>query len=186
MTEPPFDLDKVEAMLPEPLKLRFQDDECLKNHSNAFHQPYLDRVKAQDLLATWRGLALQNTIEPATGDIAIKGEPHHSKEQVFLMALQDAGLVGDDGPELNAKLDLGDGIMTSPDALYRAKKVAIYLDGMSAALHGNPKTQQTDAMINRILRMEGYHVHRIPWSALTDPAAKKQQLEAIGHSLHGG
>ncbi|MFZ1376196.1 MAG: DEAD/DEAH box helicase [Geothrix sp.] len=159
--------------------------ECLKNHSNAFHQPYLDRVKAQDLLAAWRGLTKQNTIEPATGDMPTKGQPHHSKEQVFLLALQEAGLVGDDGPELNANLDLGDGIVTSPDALYRTKKVAVYLDGMSAGLHGDPKMRERDAMINRILKMEGYHVHRIPWSALSDPTGKKQHMEAIGHSLHG-
>lgn len=57
--------------------------------------------------------------------------------------------------------------------------------GMSTALHGNQKTQQTDAMINRILKMEGYHVHRIRWSALSDPTWKKQCMEAIGHSLHG-
>ncbi len=56
---------------------------------------------------------------------------------------------------------------------------------MSSALHGNPKTQQTDAMINRILKMEGYHVHRIPWSALSDPEAKKQAFEALGNSLKG-
>jgi hypothetical protein len=160
--------------------------ECLKNHSNAFHQPYLDRVKAADLLATWRGLKVQNTIEPSTGDMPTKGQPHHSKEQVFLLALQEAGLVGDDGPELNANLDLGDGIVTSPDALYRTKKVAVYLDGMSAGLHGDPKMRERDAMINRILKMEGYHVHRIPWSALSDPTGKKQHMEAIGHSLHGG
>jgi hypothetical protein len=158
--------------------------ECLKNYSNAFHHPHLDRIKARELLATWRGLALQNTIEPATGDVPTKGEPHHSKEQVFHLALQEAGLIGYDGPELNAKLDLGDGIVTSPDALYRVKKVAVYVDGMSTGLHGNPKTQQTDAMINRILKMEGYHVHRIPWSALSDPAGKKQYFEALANSLH--
>jgi len=158
--------------------------ECLKNYANAFYHPHLDRSKARELLAAWRGLTLQNTIEPATGDAPIKGEPHHSKEQVFLLALQEAGLVGDDGPELNAQLDFGDGIVTSPDALYRAKKVAVYLDGMSNGLHGNPKTQQLDAMINRILKMEGYHVHRIPWSALSDPSGKKQYMEAIANSLH--
>ena len=157
--------------------------ECLKNHSNAFHQPYLDRVKAQDLLATWRGLKVQNSIEPATGDMPPNGDPHHPKEQVFYLALQEAGLIGDDGPELNAKLDLGDGLVTSPDALYRTKKVAVYLDGMSAGLHGDPKIQQTDAMINLILKMKGYHVHRIPWSALSDPAGKKTQFEAIANSL---
>jgi hypothetical protein len=159
--------------------------ECLKNHSNAFHQPYLDRFKANDLLATWRGLKVQNTIEPATGDMPTKGQPHHSKEQVFLLALQEAGLVGDDGPELNANLDLGDGIVTSPDALYRAKKVAVYLDGMSTSLHGNPKTQQTDAMITRILKMEGYHVHRIPYSALSDPTMKQHHLKVLAQSLGG-
>jgi len=159
--------------------------ECLKNHTNAFHQPYLDRLKAKDLLTAWRGLFLQNTIEPATGDASLKGQTHHSKEQVFLLALQEAGLAGDDGPELNAKLDLGDGIITSPDYLYRSKKVAVYLDGMSAGLHGDPRTQGTDAMINLILKMKGYHVHRIPWSALSDQQAKKQHLEAIGNSLNG-
>ena len=41
-------------------------------------------------------------------------------------------------------------------------------------------------MINRILKMEGYHVHRIPWSALSDPQGKKQHMEAIGNSLQGG
>lgn len=72
----------------------------------------------------------------------------------WLLGRQFLGLVGDDGPELNDNLDLGDGIVTSPDALNRAKKVAVHLDGMSTALHGNPKIQQTDAMINRILKME--------------------------------
>jgi hypothetical protein len=40
--------------------------------------------------------------------------------------LQEAGLVGDDGPELNVTLELGDGMPhTSVDALYRARKVAV-------------------------------------------------------------
>lgn len=159
--------------------------ECLKNHTNAFHHPHLDRKKAQELLGVWRGLSKQNGIEPSTGDVPTKGQPHHSKEQVFFLALQEAGLVGDDGPELNATLDFGDGILTSPDYLYRTKKVAVYLDGMSSVLHGDPKKAQMDAMIIRILKAEGYHVHRVPWSTLGDTEGKKSVLEAIGNSLKG-
>ena len=94
-------------------------------------------------------------------------QPHHSKEPRFLLTLQETRLVGDDGPGLNAMLDLGYEIMISPDALYMTEKVAAYLDRMSPTLHGDQKTQQTNPMINRILKMEGIHVNRIPWNALT-------------------
>jgi len=83
--------------------------------------------------------------------------------------LQEAGLVGDDGPELNVTLELGDGMSyTSVDALYRTKKVAVYLDGLSQGLHGAPQTKEFDTMVTGVLKMQGWKVHRIPNSALSD------------------
>ncbi len=160
--------------------------ECLKNYGNTFHHPSLDRHHAVTLLAEWDGLALQNTIEPSSGETPIQGEPHHAPEQVFLMALQEAGLVGDDGPELNALLELGDGMPhTWPDAINRTKKVAVYLDGLSRTLDGAPRTKETDALITGILRLQGWKVHRIPYSALSDPTMKVSHFKALSQSLAG-
>jgi len=129
---------------------------------------------------------MQNTIEPASGETTVEGEPHHAPEQVFFLMLQEAGLVGDDGPELNVTLELGEGMPhTSVDALYRAKKVAVYLDGLSQGLHGAPKTKEFDAMVTGVLKMLGWKVHRIPFSALSDPVLKVHHLKVLAQSLAG-
>ena len=160
--------------------------ECLKNYGNTFYHPSLDRHHAVALLAEWDGLVIQNTIEPASGETPVDGEPHHAPEKIFYMMLQEAGLVGDDGPELNVTLELGDGMPhTSVDALYRTKKVAVYLDGLSQGLHGAPKTKEFDAMVTGVLKMLGWKVHRIPYSALSDPTLKQQHLKVLAQSLGG-
>lgn len=160
--------------------------ECLKNYGNTFHHPELDRNHAVTLLKEWEGLSLQNTIEPSSGEAPTVGEPHHAPEQVFFLALEEAGFVGADGPELNAAVSLGAGLPTTyPDAVYTSKKVAIYLDGLSKPLHGAARTAEFDAMASALLKTQGWKVHRIPWSALSDPVLKQAHFKELANSLQG-
>lgn len=158
--------------------------ECLKNYPNTFHHPHLDRHRALELLGQWQDLEVQNPIPPSSGDSPTQGEVHHAPEQLFFLALQEAGLVYSDGPELNVPVALGDGMPTTyPDALYRSKKVAVYLDGLSKGLHGSPATKDIDALITGVLRMQGWKVHRIPFTALSDPAMKQHHFMALAQHL---
>jgi len=58
---------------------------------------------------------------------------------------------------------------TVPDFVYVDKKIAIYLDGMSGHLHGNPATELVDRLITDKLDELGWKVIRIQYPELNDP-----------------
>src|SRR5437763_11892699 len=45
------------------------------------------------------------------------------------------------------------GMRTSPDWLHEATKVAVYLDGMSRVLHGDPKRARRDQLIRGMIEL---------------------------------
>ena len=56
-----------------------------------------------------------------------------------------------------------------PDWFQEQSKVAVYLDGMSRGLHGDPKTAQMDQLIRGMLELQGYKVIVVQSRDLDDP-----------------
>jgi hypothetical protein len=75
------------------------------------------------------------------------------------------------------------GLSTFPDWLHPESKVAVYLDGMSRSLHGDPKQAQKDQMIRQALEMDDYRVIVVQSRDLDDPQAVRQHLKNIAEAI---
>src|SRR4029077_2863395 len=75
------------------------------------------------------------------------------------------------------------GLSTEPDWIHESTKVAVYLDGMSRGLHGDPKTAQRDQLIRQMLELDGYKVIVVQSRDLNDPQAVRQHLRNIGQAI---
>jgi hypothetical protein len=75
------------------------------------------------------------------------------------------------------------GLPTTPDWLHEPTKVAVYLDGMSRGLHGDPKTSQRDQLIRGMLELDGYKVIVVQSRDLNDPQAVRLHLRNIAAAM---
>src|SRR5205823_5373913 len=75
------------------------------------------------------------------------------------------------------------GLSTEPDWLHEPTKVAVYLDGMSRGLHGDPKTAQRDQLIRQLLELDGYRVIVVQSRDLNDPEAVRQHLKNLAEAI---
>ena len=73
-----------------------------------------------------------------------------------------------------------------PDWLHEPSKTAVYLDGMSRNLHGDPKTAQRDQLIRQMLELDGYKVVVVQSRDLDDPEALRRHLKNIAQALGRG
>ena len=77
---------------------------------------------------------------------------------------------------------------TTPDFFFPDDDTAgicIYLDGLSAHLHGNPATMQRDYEMRQLLVSEGYEVFSISYTKLFDQASVAAFLKRVAKSLIG-
>jgi hypothetical protein len=77
---------------------------------------------------------------------------------------------------------------TTPDFFYaddQTTGICIYLDGLSAHIHGNPATKQRDTEIRNQLEAEGYEVFSITYTKLFDVDAVRIFLTKLAKSLVG-
>ena len=78
---------------------------------------------------------------------------------------------------------------TTPDVIYRAEDhepdegVCVYLDGLSAHLHGNPETAEQDREIRTWLRNSGYDVIEIAATDLDDQDAMTRHFRRLAQYL---
>jgi hypothetical protein len=75
------------------------------------------------------------------------------------------------------------GLPTTPDWLQEPTKVAVYLDGMSRSLHGDPKTAQRHQLIRGMLELDGYKVIVVQSRDLNEPQAVRQHLRNIAEAM---
>jgi hypothetical protein len=68
----------------------------------------------------------------------------------------------------------------------RTEGLCIYLDGLSASIHGNPEAQRRDARIREELRSREYELLVIAASHLTDKDEMVRHLRRIARFLVGG
>ena len=71
------------------------------------------------------------------------------------------------------------------DPAARLDGICIYLDGMSAHVHGNPATLRRDRQIREELRHRGYEVFEIPFGHLTDRGAMARHFYRLGRIMLG-
>ena len=163
--------------------------ECLLDYRNASYHPSLDRHRAADVLRA-RGQHLTATHDlPAVLPVATSEEqPTNAPEVRLRYLLERAGFSGGK-PQFTVDLGRPLGV-TVPDFFFddpsgRSQGVCIYLDGLSAALHGNPKTQARDREIREELRARDYAVIEIAASDLSDRAAMARKFRQLGNLLRG-
>lgn len=87
------------------------------------------------------------------------------------------------------QIDIPGGFYTVPDFYYcsfdEAVKVAIYLDGLSKDIHGNPEQQMKDTFLRNALQIQkNVRVVVIPASVVTgDPEALRMYMQMIAMAL---
>lgn len=163
--------------------------ECLLDYRNASYHPNLDRHRATDVLRE-RGADLVAThdLAPVLPVATPDEQPTNAPEARLRYLLERAGFVG---AKPQVRVDLGRPLgMTVPDFFFddasgRSQGACLYLDGLSAALHGNPSTQARDREIREELRARDYAVIEIAASDLVDRAAMARKFRQLGNLLRG-
>ena len=151
---------------------------CLKTFRNQFYHGMLDRHKAIDLMDDLdQGPDFYREILPVVEDAqSTEGAPSNSPEARLLKILQDHHFPNG---VCRKRITTSQNVNTEPDWLHEPSKVAVYLDGMSRGLHGDPKTAKRDQIIRFALEIDEYNVIVIQRRDLDDPVALRQHLKNI-------
>ena len=173
--------------------------DCLQTFRNAYYHPNLDRAVARDRLEAWgRSLSLDHDIPPLqpAATPSENAVPVNDAEVKLRHLLLAAGFgEGVRGEQIRLDRSLGTvrapatSRTTTPDVIYRTEDhdsdegVCIYLDGMSAHLHGNPETAEQDREIRTWLRNRGYEVIEIPANELDDEDAMVRHFRRLASYL---
>jgi ATP-dependent helicase YprA (DUF1998 family) len=155
---------------------------CLKTFRNQFYHEMLNRHDALELMGKldhepqhyWEVVPVFEEERPGAGT------PSNKPEAILQVLLHEhhfpAGVC-------RKSIVTSAGLSTEPDWLYEPTKVALYLDGMSRALHGDPKTAQRDQLIRGMLELDGYKVIVVQSRDLNDPQALRQHLRNIAQAI---
>jgi hypothetical protein len=158
---------------------------CLKTFRNQFHHSLLNRHDALALIdeldfppKAYRDITPVFE-EQGQGD----GDPSNTPEARLQRTLLDHHFPPG---ECRKRVTISEGaitISTCPDWLYEPAKVAVYLDGMSRGLHGDPKQARQDQFIRGTLEGNGYTVIVVQSRDLNDPEAVRQHLTNIATAI---
>ena len=163
--------------------------DCLQTYRNRFYHAHLDRHRAQLVLEKSPAVLVElHAIPealPRTSTTA--GQPQTFIEQRFKRYIAEAGL---STPTAQRNIDLGGNQSTTPDFYYEGEEesepgIAIYLDGMSGHIHGNPEQAETDRFLRAKLRSLGYEVVEVLSFELDDEAVVVATIARIAKYLVG-
>ena len=164
--------------------------DCLQTFRNAYYHRDLDRAAARERLDEWGSrLAYGHAIPPLQPAAAAGGDalPANEAETRLRHLLRAAGFgEGRRGEQIRLGRALG---TTTPDVIYRAgdhepdEGVCLYLDGLSAHLHGHPETAARDREIRDWLRNGGYEVIEIAAHDLSDRDAMTRHFRRLARYL---
>ena len=165
--------------------------DCLQTFRNGYYHKYLDRKLAKDCLTAWGPRlvaahdipAKQPSREEREGTRPVNEVERHLRHLLRAAGFEE-GIRGE-------QLRLGQGIgTTTPDVIFRTpahdddEGVAIYLDGLSDHIHGNPRTAAKDREIRGWLRNNGYEVIEIAASDLHDAGAMTKHFRKLAQYLN--
>lgn len=155
---------------------------CLKTFRNQFHH---------DLLNRHRALALMETLNSPPDDYRDivplfeeerpeSGTPSNEPEARLQRILRDHHFPNG---ECRKRITTSLGIATEPDWVHEPTKVAVYLDGMSRGLHGDPNVARKDQIIRQAIELDGYKVIVVQKRDLDDPQAVRLHLRGIAQAM---
>lgn len=159
---------------------------CMRNYRNSFHHSALNRHHAIEMIEPLLNpLKSERQIPAVELSAPTPGTPTNSGEQKLADLLQAAGFPAF---EHQRKIEIGRPYNnTWPDLYFEDAaqdiRVAIYLDGLSEAVHGNADRTAVDRIIRHQLEALGVSVVEIASSDLDDPEAFRLQLRRIAQNL---
>jgi len=161
--------------------------DCMKSYSNMLYHTDLNRHEAVSLLD---GLKKDCTkvcsIDPVIEDTVPIGGSTNIPEILLGKKLDSYGFPSF---QRQVRIDLSDGNYTVPDFYYSSQdetvKVAIYLDGLSKNIHGDPKQQLKDTFLRNALQIQkNVKVIPIPASVVTgDPEVLRMYMQMVAMAL---
>ena len=182
--------------------------DCLQTFRNAYYHRFLERAVAKEHFEEWgRSLPVDHDIPPLQprSSPSENAVPVNDAEVKLRHLLLAAGFgEGVRGEQIRLDRSQGTGRAraasgterahevsgtTTPDVIYRTEDhdsdegVCIYLDGLSAHLHGNPETAERDREIRTWLRNRGYEVIEIPANELDDEDAMVRHFRRLASYL---
>jgi ATP-dependent helicase YprA (DUF1998 family) len=172
--------------------------DCLQTFRNGYYHKHLDRHVAHQLLID-RGDALKPAhaipaAQPSRQAHDSDAQPVNDAETKLKHLLEAAGFTSEQFQQqirFKQPISLDHQIgSTTPDVFFAGEdeddeKVCIYLDGMSAALHGDPATAERDREIRTWLRSNGYQVIEITGVELDDRDAMTRHFRKLARYLSG-
>jgi hypothetical protein len=174
--------------------------DCLQTFRNGFYHKYLDRHVALEVLNA-RGDVLKedHTIpasQPTPHSTDPNAQPVNDAETKLRHLLTNAGFAsGSFQDQIRFKTPIVlDHLIgsTTPDVHFTGdpddvddKGICIYLDGMSASLHGDPSIAARDREIRSWLRNNGYQVIEITRVDLDDRGAMVRHFKKLARLLEG-
>ncbi len=154
---------------------------CMKTYRNQFYHTILNRHLACDLLEEWMNRPEKSTTIEPEYDLHEQqgGFPGNPSEEQLKHALEQNHFPAG---EFRPRITLPDGSHTEPDWLYADPhnpnvKIAIYLDGMSPAIHGNRAQAMQDKIRRQKLVQMGYSVIEIQAVELNDSSAMQYHFD---------
>ena len=155
---------------------------CLKTFRNQFHHESLDRKAALAYVVEldhepdgYRTIAAVEGDRPTT-DAGPSNVPEARLERLLRDHYFPSG-------KCRQAVVTGLGVSTTPDWLHEESKVAIYLDGMSRNLHGDPKVAREDQIRRMAMESDGYQVIVVQSRDLNDPQALRLHLHNIARAM---
>ena len=155
---------------------------CLKTFRNQFYHELLNRHQALELVEklNHQPEAYRDIVPVFEEEKPGDGTPSNTPEADCYGCCRT--IISRPG-SCRKRIDTSAGLSTEPDWLHEETKVAVYLDGMSRGLHGDPKTAQRDQLIRGMLELDGYTVIVVQSRDLDDPQAVRQHLKNIAQAI---
>jgi ATP-dependent helicase YprA (DUF1998 family) len=155
---------------------------CLKTFRNQFHHDMLNRHKALELMERLNcpPEGYRDILPLFEEEQQETGTPSNNPEARLLRLLHDHHFPSG---ECRKRITTSLGIATEPDWVYEPRKVAVYLDGMSRGLHGDPNIARKDQIIRQAVELDGYTVIVVQRRDLDDPQAVRLHLRNIAQAM---
>ena len=175
-------------------------NQCLQTFRNSFYHRYLNRHEALQQIVSWGNELVEThpivAVQPQGQTTDTDHQPVNDAETKLKRLLDAAGFTSGTFQEqirFREKITPNHQIgSTTPDVYFQGddddtddKGICIYLDGMSASLHGNPVTAERDREIRNWLRYNGYQVIEITRGELDDRDAMVRHFKKLARCLEG-
>jgi ATP-dependent helicase YprA (DUF1998 family) len=158
---------------------------CLKTFRNQFYHSMLNRYDGLELMDKLNFLpeSYRDIVPVFEEEKPGEGTPSNPPEAVLVKLLKEHHF-----PEghCRKRVVTSIGIATFPDWLHEPTKVAVYVDGMSRGLHGDPNIAKKDHIIRGAIELDGYTVIVVQSRDLNDPQAVRQHLRNIAQAMGRG